>query len=64
VTGAMVVVGFVGWTQLGKSLLPDFKERDFLMHWLTKPGTVGKIAPGAIAARNGRIAWVGQHPGD
>jgi Cu/Ag efflux pump CusA len=25
--------------QLGQSLLPDFKERDFLMHWLTKPGT-------------------------
>ena len=24
---------------LGSSLLPDFKERDFLMHWLTKPGT-------------------------
>ena len=24
---------------LGQSLLPDFKERDFLMHWLTKPGT-------------------------
>jgi CzcA family heavy metal efflux pump len=38
-TGAMVVVGFLGWTQLGKSLLPDFKERDFLMHWLAKPGT-------------------------
>ncbi|GAB6986459.1 efflux RND transporter permease subunit [Nocardioides pyridinolyticus] len=25
--------------QLGQSLLPDFKERDFLMHWVTKPGT-------------------------
>lgn len=24
---------------LGQSLLPSFKERDFLMHWLTKPGT-------------------------
>ena len=24
---------------LGQSLLPDFKERDFLMHWVTKPGT-------------------------
>src|SRR3712207_8562526 len=24
---------------LGTILLPDFKERDFLMHWLTKPGT-------------------------
>jgi Cu/Ag efflux pump CusA len=27
------------WPHLGQSLLPDFKERDFLMHWLTKPGT-------------------------
>jgi Cu/Ag efflux pump CusA len=25
--------------RLGQELLPDFKERDFLMHWLTKPGT-------------------------
>ena len=25
--------------QLGQSLLPDFKERDFLMHWVTAPGT-------------------------
>ena len=24
---------------LGQSLLPEFKERDFLMHWLTEPGT-------------------------
>jgi CzcA family heavy metal efflux pump len=25
--------------RLGQSLLPEFKERDFLMHWLTEPGT-------------------------
>ena len=24
---------------LGENLLPNFKERDFLMHWLSKPGT-------------------------
>ena len=24
---------------LGSQLLPNFKERDFLMHWLTQPGT-------------------------
>ena len=24
---------------LGQTLLPNFKERDFLMHWVTKPGT-------------------------
>ena len=26
---------------LGSSLLPNFKERDFLMHWLTSPDTAG-----------------------
>ena len=31
---------------LGQSLLPNFKERDFLMHWLTKPDTsCGRSAP-------------------
>jgi Cu/Ag efflux pump CusA len=33
------LAGVVVWPMLGQSLLPDFKERDFLMHWLTKPGT-------------------------
>ncbi len=37
--GAIVLAGVVVWPMLGQSLLPDFKERDFLMHWLTKPGT-------------------------
>jgi CzcA family heavy metal efflux pump len=27
------------WPKLGQSLLPSFKERDFLMHWLTDPST-------------------------
>ncbi|MCW2569894.1 MAG: acriflavin resistance protein [Mycobacterium sp.] len=25
--------------QLGQSLFPTFRERDFLMHWISKPGT-------------------------
>jgi CzcA family heavy metal efflux pump len=25
--------------KLGESLFPEFKERDFLMHWVAKPGT-------------------------
>ena len=25
--------------RLGQELLPEFKERDFLMHWVTKPDT-------------------------
>jgi Cu/Ag efflux pump CusA len=35
----MMLAGAIIWPRLGQSLLPDFKERDFLMHWLTKPGT-------------------------
>jgi CzcA family heavy metal efflux pump len=33
VTGLVVVRGF------GEDLYPAFKERDFLMHWITAPGT-------------------------
>ena len=33
------LAGVVIVPRLGQSLLPDFKERDFLMHWLTEPGT-------------------------
>ena len=36
---ALLAAGFAVTPLLGQSLLPDFKERDFLMHWLTKPGT-------------------------
>ena len=37
--GAVAVAGIVVYPTLGQELLPSFKERDFLMHWLTKPGT-------------------------
>jgi Cu/Ag efflux pump CusA len=37
--GVFALAGILIWPQLGQSLLPEFKERDFLMHWLTKPGT-------------------------
>jgi CzcA family heavy metal efflux pump len=36
---ALGVAGFVIAPTLGESLFPEFKERDFLMHWITKPGT-------------------------
>lgn len=36
---ALMIVGIIVWPMLGQELLPSFKERDFLMHWLTKPGT-------------------------
>jgi CzcA family heavy metal efflux pump len=39
-TVAVIVVSGLGVIPgLGQELLPSFKERDFLMHWLTKPGT-------------------------
>ncbi len=31
--------GIAAWPFLGHSLLPSFKERDFLMHWVTDPST-------------------------
>jgi CzcA family heavy metal efflux pump len=37
--GLFAATGLALWPLLGHSLLPSFKERDFLMHWLTKPGT-------------------------
>jgi CzcA family heavy metal efflux pump len=37
--GVTGLVGVTVWPMLGQELLPKFKERDFLMHWLTKPGT-------------------------
>ena len=39
--GTMVIMlgGIVTMPLLGESLFPEFKERDFLMHWITKPGT-------------------------
>src|SRR5262245_9184316 len=36
---AVVAAGIWVWPLLGQALLPNFKERDFLMHWVTPPGT-------------------------
>jgi CzcA family heavy metal efflux pump len=36
-----VAAGLAVTPFLGQSLLPSFKERDFLMHWLTAPDTSG-----------------------
>jgi Cu/Ag efflux pump CusA len=35
--GVVVLAGAIALPGLGQSLLPSFKERDFLMHWLTTP---------------------------
>lgn len=37
--GATTAIGIAVLPLLGQSLLPSFKERDFLMHWLAKPDT-------------------------
>jgi CzcA family heavy metal efflux pump len=39
VVGVVTLVGLVVAPQLGQSLFPSFKERDFLMHWVSEPGT-------------------------
>jgi CzcA family heavy metal efflux pump len=36
---ALLLAGLAILPQLGQSLLPSFKERDLLMHWVTTPGT-------------------------
>ncbi len=38
-TGLVMLIGIGVLPLLGESLFPEFKERDFLMHWITKPGT-------------------------
>jgi CzcA family heavy metal efflux pump len=35
----IALIGLAVVPLLGQSLLPSFKERDFLMHWVAKPGT-------------------------
>jgi CzcA family heavy metal efflux pump len=37
--GVVTLAGIGVWPLLGHSLLPSFKERDFLMHWVTSPDT-------------------------
>ena len=38
-TAVFILAGLAVLPLLGESLFPEFKERDFLMHWITKPGT-------------------------
>jgi CzcA family heavy metal efflux pump len=37
--GIVTLAGIIAWPFLGQELLPEFKERDVLMHWVTTPGT-------------------------
>jgi CzcA family heavy metal efflux pump len=36
---AVLLLGVVVFPRLGEELFPSFKERDFLMHWVSTPGT-------------------------
>jgi Cu/Ag efflux pump CusA len=37
--GIITLAGVITWPMLGFSLLPPFKERDFLIHWIADPST-------------------------
>src|SRR5262249_42940822 len=37
--GGTTILGRAVYPQLGQALLPGFKERDFLIHWVSPPGT-------------------------
>jgi CzcA family heavy metal efflux pump len=39
VFAAVTILGAVVYPLLGQSLFPGFKERDFLIHWVSPPGT-------------------------
>ena len=39
IVAVITLAGVVAWPFLGYSLLPPFKERDFLIHWITDPST-------------------------
>jgi CzcA family heavy metal efflux pump len=51
--GVTVAAGLAVVPYLGESLIPTFKERDFLGHWITKPGT-SLPEQDRIVARAGR----------
>src|ERR1700730_9870507 len=39
IVGVVTLAGIGVWPFLGQSLMPSFKERDFLIHWVSSPGT-------------------------
>jgi Cu/Ag efflux pump CusA len=59
----ILLLGVAVMPRLGQSLLPDFKERDFLMHWVTAPGTSHPTA--STSARTGSAStprWTTTRP--
>jgi len=57
-TVLIVISGCLVVPRLGQSLLPDFKERDFLMHWLTLPGTSCEEEVRITAAANEELSKI------
>ena len=39
VFGLVTILGVTVYPHLGQSLFPNFRERDFLIHWVAPPGT-------------------------
>ncbi len=58
VVAVLSLVGVLITPRLGQSLLPDFKERDFLMHWLTEPGTSVTEEVRITAAANDELSKI------
>jgi CzcA family heavy metal efflux pump len=56
--GATVLVGAAVVPFLGESLIPEFKERDFLSHIITKPGTSLPEERRIVAQEQGELASI------
>jgi CzcA family heavy metal efflux pump len=55
IVGAVALAGVVVAPRLGESLFPAFKERDFLIHWITTPGTSMQEERRIVTAANRQL---------
>ncbi|MFL6129397.1 MAG: efflux RND transporter permease subunit [Mycobacteriales bacterium] len=53
--GIVTLIGLLTLPQLGQSLFPTFKERDFLMHWIAAPGTSDEELQRTSVALSGQL---------
>ena len=61
--GLVALLGLGITTRLGEELLPDFKERDFLMHWVTQPGTSHEDMRKCTESRSRPVRSYARFPG-
>jgi CzcA family heavy metal efflux pump len=54
----VTLVGIVVYPMLGQSLFPQFKERDFLIHWVSPPGTSTEEMERTTTAMSKEIAQI------